>query len=133
MAHKAHEFYSTWGKATTVHGLANVDEAETAMSRFTGVKSGAVFVVEGCRRPHISRAVSTPAEAGYEWDSMDREQRECAKAFLREPTNTKPQKKPKLSTQANKRLGMKGWPRRQLQQQEQGSSSDEEISEMSDG
>ncbi|KAL4853766.1 hypothetical protein ACK3TF_005262 [Chlorella vulgaris] len=84
-------------------------------------------------RPHISRAVSTPAEAGYEWDSMDREQRECAKAFLREPTNTKPQKKPKLSTQANKRLGMKGWPRRQLQQQEQGSSSDEEISEMSDG
>ncbi|KAI3434389.1 hypothetical protein D9Q98_002467 [Chlorella vulgaris] len=32
---------------------------------FTG-KSGAVFVVEGFRCPHISRAVSTLAEAGYE-------------------------------------------------------------------
>ncbi|KAI3439011.1 hypothetical protein D9Q98_001423 [Chlorella vulgaris] len=46
-------------------------------------------------------AASKLEAAGYDLDSMDREQRECAKAFLLELTNTKPQKKPKLSTQAN--------------------------------
>ncbi|KAL4856701.1 hypothetical protein ACK3TF_003106 [Chlorella vulgaris] len=58
----------------------------------TGTSRGALTFPE---------AASKLEAAGYDLDSMDREQRECAKAFLLELANTKPQKKPKLSTQAN--------------------------------